>query len=444
MKLIRHLLLSLPLLWAATSAHALPSFARQTGEDCVACHVGGFGPQLTPHGMKFKLGGYTDSDGKDGKIPLSAMLVEGFTHTSKSLSSDAQPHFDKNDNLSLQELSVFLGGRLADHVGAFVQVTGNDFDRRFGMDNMDIRIADSKQLGDRDVTYGVSFNNNPTVQDPFNTLNGWKFPYMASELAPGPNASPFITGALEQQVMGVTGYAMIDNNWYAELGGYQTLSRTMRNKLNVGEDGRISGTAPYWRLAYFKDMHNQAFHFGLFGMQANVEPDFTGGPKDRYRDIGVDASYQYLGTREHVFTVNTSYIDEHNRLNYSFGNEGASRAHNNLKRFDIAGSYNYKNTYGLSVGLFDIRGSKDDLLYNTGEQDAGSVKGSPNSRGYILQADWTPWGKEDSWLAPNMNMRLGLQYTGYTKFNGASHNYDGYGRDASDNNTLFAFAWFAF
>jgi hypothetical protein len=58
--------------------------------------------------------------------------------------------------------------------------------------------------------------------------------------------------------------------------------------------------------------------------------------------------------------------------------------------------------------------------------------------------DWTPWGKEDSWMAPNANLRLGLQYTAYSKFNGASNDYDGAGRDASDNNTLMLLAWLAF
>ncbi|ADQ85142.1 hypothetical protein [Methylovorus sp. MP688] len=428
--------------WQA--AQAVPSFARQTGEECIACHIGGFGPQLTPHGMQFKLSGYTDTDGKGTKVPLSAMLVQGFTNTSKDQTEDAQPHFGKNNNLSLQEVSMFIAGRFSDHVGAFVQITGNDFDRRFGMDNMDIRVADTRQLGDKDFTYGISLNNNPTVQDPFNTLNGWKFPYMSSELAPGPAASPIINGALEQQVLGATAYAFYDNSFYAELGGYQTLSRSLRNKINVGEDGNISGTAPYWRVAYFKNLKKQAFHFGAFGMQANVEPDFLSGPTDRYRDVGVDASYQYLGTREHIFTLNTSYIDERRTLNNSFAAGGASDRHGDLQRFDIAGSYHYLNTYGITLGAFDIRGNKDDLLYNTGEADSGSIKGSPNSRGYIVQADWTPWGKEDSWGAPWANLRLGLQYTGYTKFNGGTNNYDGLGRNAKDNNTLFAFAWVAF
>jgi len=37
-----------------------------------------------------------------------------------------------------------------------------------------------------------------------------------------------------------------------------------------------------------------------------------------------------------------------------------------------------------------------------------------------------------------------LQYTGYGKFNGAKNNYDGTGRNAKDNNTLFLDLWLAF
>jgi hypothetical protein len=425
-------------------ASALPSFARQTGEACSSCHVGSFGPQLTPRGMWFKLSGYTQTDGEEGKVPLSAMLVEGFTHTSKSQSADAQTHFGTNDNLSLQELSVFLAGRMTDHIGTFIQVTGNDFDRRFAMDNMDIRYADAGAIAGKSITYGVSLNNNPTTQDPFNSLNGWKFPYMSSELAPSPAASPFINGALSQQVLGATAYAFYDKSIYAELGGYKTLSRSLRNKINAGEDGRTTGISPYWRLSYFKDLGAQNVRFGLFGMEAKLQPDFESGPTDQYRDVGIDAAYQFMGTGAHIFTVNTSYINEHKTLNSSFSGGGASNLHGDLTRFDLAGSYHYLNTYGLTLGLFDTRGNTDDALYNTGEADAGSINGSPNSRGYTVQADWTPWGKKGSWGAPWANARLGLQYTGYNKFNGAKTNYDGLGRDAKDNNTLFAFIWAAF
>ena len=41
---------------------ALPSYARQTGQQCAACH-NGF-PELTPYGRQFKLNGYTWTGGR--------------------------------------------------------------------------------------------------------------------------------------------------------------------------------------------------------------------------------------------------------------------------------------------------------------------------------------------------------------------------------------------
>jgi len=40
--------------------------------------------------------------------------------------------------------------------------------------------------------------------------------------------------------------------------------------------------------------------------------------------------------------------------------------------------------------------------------------------------------------------KFSLQYVIYNKFNGSSTNYDGFGRNASGNNTLYLLAWFAF
>jgi hypothetical protein len=42
-------------------AEALPSFARQTGQPCGACHTDYAG--LTPYGRRFKIGGYTYGGG---------------------------------------------------------------------------------------------------------------------------------------------------------------------------------------------------------------------------------------------------------------------------------------------------------------------------------------------------------------------------------------------
>src|SRR5712692_5549394 len=39
-------------------ARAVPSFARQTGMPCDACHSGGFYPELNNFGRMFKMNGY--------------------------------------------------------------------------------------------------------------------------------------------------------------------------------------------------------------------------------------------------------------------------------------------------------------------------------------------------------------------------------------------------
>ena len=39
---------------------------------------------------------------------------------------------------------------------------------------------------------------------------------------------------------------------------------------------------------------------------------------------------------------------------------------------------------------------------------------------------------------------IGLQFTTYSKYNGAAHNYDGAGRNVSDNNSLFLDLWGAY
>jgi hypothetical protein len=62
------------------------------------------------------------------------------------------------------------------------------------------------------------------------------------------------------------------------------------------------------------------------------------------------------------------------------------------------------------------------------------MTGSPNSNGLVGEVNYNPW----------QNTRLGLQYVLYTKFNGSSTDYDGAGRNASANNTLYVFVWLVF
>jgi hypothetical protein len=98
-------------------------------------------------------------------------------------------------------------------------------------------------------------------------------------------------------------------------------------------------------------------------------------------------------------------------------------------------SYYYDQTYGVTIGRFSRRGTSDPVLY--------APTGSPDTTGTVFQVDYTPFGKADSWGRPFANVRVGLQYTLYDKYNGASTNYDGTGRNAGDNNTTYLFVWMA-
>ena len=93
----------------------------------------------------------------------------------------------------------------------------------------------------------------------------------------------------------------------------------------------------------------------------------------------------------------------------------------------VHGSYWYKNTYGLTLSWQRTWGSDNSVLYG----------GSPNGNSYTAEADWVPFGKQDSWAQPFVNMKLGVQYTLYTQVNGVNSH-------AGDNNVLYAFAWLAF
>jgi hypothetical protein len=96
--------------------------------------------------------------------------------------------------------------------------------------------------------------------------------------------------------------------------------------------------------------------------------------------------------------------------------------------------YSYRRVIGGSAGFFSTSGTTDSLLYTNDGTIAGSLNGSADNRGYILELNYLPF----------LNTKLQLQYVGYTRFNGAGTDYAGIGRNASDNNTLYLLVWLNF
>src|SRR6202000_100090 len=87
------------LLFASTSVQAIPAYARQTGAACADCHAGAYGPALTPYGMRFKLGGYTDTDGQGTKIPVAAQITGAHNVPARG-----------DNTTQLSEVDVYLAG----------------------------------------------------------------------------------------------------------------------------------------------------------------------------------------------------------------------------------------------------------------------------------------------------------------------------------------------
>jgi len=433
------------LLAGMPAAHAVPSFARQTGMECSACHVGSFGPQLTPIGVRFKIEGYTLTDGKDGQLPLAGMVTAGFTHTAKKLEDPPTAHTHRNDNLTVDEVSLFVAGRLGEHLGTFIQTTYDGVEQVSSLDHADLRYADNFKLGGRDTVLGVSVNNAPGVQDPFNTMPVWSFPFTESPLGfSGGDAATMLNGGLEHRVLGVSAYAFWNDSLYAEAGTYRALSPAVQSRLGEGRDddmGRLGGDTAYWRLAWMQSLPGErSATAGVFGLRTSLQPDrLRNGPVNRFDDIGVDGSYQFMGSGKHVAALYGSYIHERQTRDDLFAAGEAENRKGTLNELKLAATYHYDKSWGLSASRFLTQGKRDALLYGD-----GFANGSPDTSGYVLQADWTPWGKGKSWGSPWANLRLGLQYTMFDRFNGAKHDYDGSGRDAKDNDTLFLFAWAAF
>lgn len=422
------------------AAQALPSYARQTGQECAACH-NGF-PELTPYGRLFKLNGYTFTGGTSDWPGLAAMMIPNFTHTAKDQASAPAPHYGVNNDFAFTG-SLFYGGKIVDHLGTFTQVTYDGIANQIVWDNLDLRYANVGQLGGKELLYGLSLNNNPTVNDVWNSTPAWGYPYMSSGLAPTPGASTLIEGGLAQQVLGLNPYIYWNRLIYADVGAYRTLGPWSLSALGVPPEGTsaIDGLAPSWRLAIEPAWGNNTWEFGTFGLSAALVPQrITGSGTDRLTDVGLDTQYEFLGARD-SFSVQARYIYEDQDLSASRALGFVNNSHNHLNSINFKASYFYRQTVGFSAGYFHIDGTPDPLLYSP---DAGFANNIPNSSGYTFELDYIPFNNGGPSFWPWLNVKFGLQYVHYNKFNGASTNFDGLGTNAADNDTLFAFTWVAF
>ncbi len=423
-------------------AQALPSYAQQTGLPCAQCHAIGFGPALTAYGRQFKLNAYALGEHHDS-VPLALMAVLTYTSTSAAL-PEAPAHYSTNNNFALNELTGFFAGSLGQHAGGFVEVSYSGTERHTAWGAFDVRYAHAFELGGHGVVGGITLNNNPTVSDLWNSTSVWSFPYVGSNFAPTPGTAPIIYDGISETVLGPTLYAMIDDHLYLEAGGFRSLSDSMLPNvgLTADDNSHVEGFAPYWRAALQFTNGPHYFSVGMLGLNVKQKPDQTMPETNQFDDFGVDATYQHTAEDASNLQANLAFVHESRHLNQSVAAGEAEHVSGNVQSVRGDVTWAFRQTWVAGLGLFNVTGSSDALLYAPGPVD-GSNAGKPDSDGYLVQLEYVPFGKLDSPYRPWMNLRVGLQYTGYSKFNGTGNNYDGFGRSASDNNTLFAFLWAA-
>lgn len=422
-------------LLASKQAHAIPVFARQTQQKCVACHAGGQFPELTPFGRLFKETGYTMGE---RTMPFSVMALAEYAKVASTLdNANGTPSetYAKNGAVTLPTASLFVAGKISDHIGGFAQITYDNYANHnpdghwaghTAADNIDLRYANRFDTNKTDLIYGISLNNNPSLTDPWNTAPAW----MQYVPVGSPGAyqftdanTPYPTTASDSGVAGITGYALWNNCMYAEFGLYRTANQIF-SALNAGtptaDTTQLQGlNNPYWRLAYTKDWGTQNIMVGTNGMLADVY-DGSSTPSDgnayqHKKSIGLDMQYQYLSD-PNVMSVQMAYM--RNTVDDSV-NGGGGPSIDTPRTFRSKFTYVYQNTYGGDVAYFNLTDEKD----RTQEQ-----------QGLTYELFWIPV----------QDIRVGAQFTHYNKYSGTAYNYDGFGRNAADNNTTLVYVWAAY
>lgn len=422
-------LVVLLLLAASTSVQATAAFARQTGSACADCHAAAYGPALTPYGMRFKINGFTETDGEGTKLPLAGQLIAQYSDPKRG---------DSSTNLT--EADLYLAGRLTEHVGGFVKIEADhksDGGYATRLSNVDLRyVAHDLELDGRDLVVGVSVNNNPGFDDPVGALPAPA--YLGPPGVTGTLLNPSSPGSLAHRVIGGGIYGFYDAQWYAEIGSYRSLAVSQQDDLGYsrsGDPGRLSGTG-YFRLAWMKDLKRQFFSAGVVALATQRRLPRSASADD-ITDIGYDLTWQYLGNREHIVQLNYANIMERRRYGSTLAVPGlAAPTHATVDDQVMTATYTFRQSYGISATHLMSTGSRDPVRYGP--------PGDPATTSNLFSLYWTPWGKDDAWTTA-ANLKLAVSWFRFTRFNGRRSNIFGAppgvpGTDASDLDAFFVSA----
>jgi hypothetical protein len=251
-------------------------------------------------------------------------------------------------------------------------------------------------------------------------------------VTPGGIASAVVDGTLGQQVAGLGVYGLWNNLIYIEATGYRTALQGLSPADSTASNA-LQGVAPYWRVA-LEHQHGSTFGMiGTYGLITNLYPTGVTGPTNHSADVAFDAQLEQNFDGAGVLIARATWINEQQQSHATLASGGAAVLDHTLNTARVNLTAQPNAMFALSLGYFSTTGTRDSLLYAPAPV-SGSENGKPTTDGLIEEFDFNPW----------QNTRFGIQGTQFSNFNGGTSNYDGSGRKAGGNNTLYIFAWVAF
>jgi hypothetical protein len=393
------LLVPLVLVMTATTASAVPAFARKYQTSCQTCHV--VFPKLNAFGEAFRLRGYrmpgeTEEMVKQppvslgspaykklwpraiwpgeisSAVPLAVNITLADVNTS-SLNDDGTTTSVKNDLQFPQEANIFGAGTLGDHVSYLMEVTfGENPDSSVAVELEHARLQFDSPFGREDLFHFRIGKFAPNVVDGFQEM--WistdaaidsLFAYnpvginggtgLAEDVSPSPISIP-------AQVRGIEGYGIIAHRamW---VGG-------LANGIGPGEDGRFDGNNAKDVYARFD------YKFGGMGLDG-----YTGGaavPEKNWRDNSLRVgAFTYRGDGKNI----------------DFGRTSVEGEPQHLQDLHFLRTGFYASAYYQDLNVFGAYVHGTDSLQLFGEAGPLNDVVSPSYNAWFAQADYLfyPW-----------------------------------------------------
>ena len=330
------------------------------------------------------------------------------------------------------------------------------------MDASDVRYADTLKLFGKDTIWGIDANNTPTVEDPWNTTPSFGWPQISSTIAPafGPPLTHIESG-YGQIVGGAGAYVFWNDMLYADLTFYKGLPVSVLQAFNTGNSttDALANVAPYWRVAIEPHWGDLYWEAGTFGMYGQVTPGRAVWLRDR----------QFSRRRFRLANpVRGRSIQRDREAHRHHGMAKAERVlrasissnlNNTLNSFKANASFVWDHTYSVGFGYFNIAGSGRLQSLRIGQQpQLHACQHRRASTTATSAARTAPASSKISPISPSATARRFLIRPGtcgsacssreYLHVFGGTTNFDGSflggTHNAQGNNTVFAYAWFAF